>query len=314
MYVPRDFVLKVYFFLILIFTIGCQNQSRRDIEDAIDNAHYLLNSRNCRGALNALSGLYTNTNSDYLQVYATAYACLANFSTVRFFGDELAGISFTNSGFIGSLAAMSSSDAITAANDPDYVNLQTAIDALLYAGGLTDPTSANRENVFGQIQANNLNLQNLYMIMVQMGRWFYYYGGADSSGVKGAGGGNSCLLDYTDATAALAVNNPAGSTGSCTTTTDGHIDLIASRPRQCQGIVLFNNLLDITGSLTTLGGITTDLDNLTNFSATLNTMCTGAGLGNVCTVTSQNECETDPNITNATIQQFYIAILERLFT
>ncbi|MCY4524831.1 MAG: hypothetical protein OXB84_08835 [Halobacteriovoraceae bacterium] len=311
----RKIFLKLILFAGLILFYGCQGHSSRGMQDSMNEAHFLLNSRNCTGAMEILEEHYTNANADYLQVYATAFACFANFSTTRFFSDELTNLDFSNAGFFRSLAAMDTSGDMTSPTDTDYTNLQRAIDELLYAGGIDNPSTADRISVFGNETAINLNLQNFYMIMVQMGRWIAYYGNADATGAKGGGAsGNSCIMDYNNATVMATIDNPPGSTGSCTTTNDGHPDLIASRERQCQGIVLFNNLIEIANSLNVLGSINSDLDNLTTFTNTLSNLCgLLPGGAAICDVRHQIQCEMDPAITDDIIEEFYGGIIERLY-
>ena len=201
--------LRPYFILLLIF-IFCYCGLRKtdnSVELAIEQAHFWLTERNCDKAIESLEAVgRQNSNSDYLQVYAASYACKAGYDTVSFFEDELPDLTFTETGFIGSLTAMSSSRAMTSPDDEDFTYLQKAIDTLLMPSGMTVSSHDERERVFGASKAKDMDIQAFYMILVAMGRWFYYYGNAgydnpesnDKKWQKGGGedAGNTCLLDY----------------------------------------------------------------------------------------------------------------------
>ena len=243
--------ILTYILLFLVFSCGQTNEE--EIADAIAEANLLLSDRRCSEALQVMLAVEVQPrNKDYVDTLATAFACIGNYSTTTLFATDFTNLNTTAGGFFGSLAAFSTSDDMTTPDDTDFVSLQLAIDVLLYAGGFTSAAATNRATVFNSSDATDINLQAFYMIIVNMGRWFRYYGNTNSAGLKGAGGEpNTCLATYTDNAVGGAI--PAislGGTGSCTNAANtGHVDIETGdsderKVRLCQGIILFNNFID----------------------------------------------------------------------
>ncbi len=275
-----------YLFILLLLLSACGGESE-EVATAIDQANFLLTDRECSKAREVLDEVgYQSSNNRYIAVYATTYACEANYSTVNFFANDLTGLNSTAGGFFGSLSGFSTSGLMTSATDTDFLTLQQAIDTILYSGSNTTSSSANRISVFGLRDATNLNVQALYMILVNLGRWLNYHGNADALGNKGAGTNpeaNNCLYTYNTGGANFAVitdalDDGAGQSGTCNsanTPYNGTTDITTGVPttdkqRLCRGIVLLNNFIDIIINVNFSGNNTGDLNNL---GTTFNTLC-----------------------------------------
>src|SRR5690606_29847131 len=102
----------------------------------------------------------------------------------------------------------------------------------------------------------------------------------------------------------------------------GHPDLIGNRARLCQGVVLFNNFIDIlanasidpTGNNDNMG----DIAALTDGSEQIRTHPAGApyyiDFGGTCTVKTQSVCEAnaDGQYNDEHIERYYAAFWETL--
>lgn len=293
--------------LILILILSSCGGDSEDVKNAIDEANFLLTERNCSRARTVLDEVgYQKTNPRYIAAYATTYACEANYSTVNFFADDLSKISSATDGFLGSLASFTTSDRMTAATDEDFTKLQQAINTILYSGDLTDSSSLNRINIFGSSAASNLHAQALYMVMVNFGRWLRYHGNASATGVKGAGTNpeaNNCLYSYNAGGAFYAVvvdalDDGAANSGSCNSTNtpyNGTDDITnagatLNQERLCNGIILFNNFVDLISNVTFSAANTGELNNL---AANFETLCSGIGGINaaLCNLRDLDDCK-----------------------
>jgi hypothetical protein len=183
----------------------------------------------------------------------------------------------------------------------------------------------------------------LYMLLAQLGKYAFFYGNADpTAGTKGTGASsngnsnnntNECYLTYSAAqnTTANGVII-AVATDSCDDGDLGHpafesVSQTLKVQRACQGVTLFNNLID-TFSNVSISGSSTSLGNLgtlqTDLGTILTTVCaTYTGVNPlVCSVTSQSVCErefaVDPG-NNAddtgsnSLYVYFSAIYESLF-
>lgn len=287
--------------LILVITSGITSCGKKadQIDAAISDAHYLLTTRDCAQARAALDKVgYQASNAEYIGAYASTYACEANYSTITFFADDLSKLSSTQGGLMGSLTLFGTSGDMTSATDTDFTKLQSAIDTILYAGGQTSSSSANRKTVFTTEEVSNLNAQALYMTLVNLGRWLHFYGNPDATGVKGAGTNtNNCLFSYTDTNALTALS--AGSTGSCTNVSPtGSAAMMAGtateqKTRLCQGIVMFTNFVDLIANISFGSSQTGSLNNI---GTTFDTACaTIASKGyDFCSVRDMTGCLAMP--------------------
>jgi hypothetical protein len=308
-------------FLILFLLASCGRSDAEKLKAAMEEANLYLTSRECDKAIEILNKVgFQETNSKYLQIYSSAYACKGNFDEPTFFGTDLPGLSTVAGGMFGSLATFSLA-TMTGPTDSHYTNLQTAINYLWYAGGISSSGHTNRETIFTSTETNNIDVQNLYMIMVQLGRWLKYYGNADSTGVKGGGtAANTCLVTYTDSDAIESIDD--GSSGSCTDLANsGHDDMEANASaaerttRMCQGIVLLNNFINIITNISFSSGSNTA--SLSQVSTLLDTICSdlvGAVTGfstTICSVRDQSKCENDED--NKSREVYLAWIFERNF-
>lgn len=215
------------------------------------------------------------------------------------------------------------------ASNANFQDLQTAIDILLYAGGIattTEPTSTERLKYFSGHHAGDINAQLAYMMLVQVGRLMKVYGNASAAGVKGGGSsGNSCFTDYSGTPAGIQAyittsGGGSGATGACTATNSSHADLATAatnrRARLCQGVILLNSVIDVLpsvvasaggGDLDDIADMTTDIQDYKDDLTTLY-----PAIGPTATVMSQSNCETDSSITVDTLASYYAVIYESL--
>ncbi len=311
-------------FLALLLT-SCGADKEVEIEDAIDKANICLSTSDCECAVEALELLgRQNQNASYMKTLASAYACRTGYTTTNFFSNDLSLIDANN--LIGSMTTFSTSASMDAPDNEDYLNLQTAIDILLYAGGLStsqNTTATKRLAKFSAGDAGDINSQVLFMIMAQLGKYFSYYGNA-SNGIKGTGANtNQCLAAYDDISGISYAFLVSESPGTCNAGgLVGHPDIgtIASGlniERMCQGVVLFNNFLDVFPNIiASIGG--TDFDALEGIEAVIDAaklILTTAHptASDVLEVTSQTKCEADNAGDDTNLQIYFIYILELLF-
>jgi hypothetical protein len=298
--------LLCWTFILLLSSCGGDPEK---VANAIDEANFLLTDRNCLEARQTLDAVgYQANNARYIGVYASTFACEANYSTVNFFANDLTNLNSTAGGFFSSLAGFSTSNLMTSATDPDFLKLQEAIDTILYSGSITSSSSFNRSQVFGTDDSTNLNVQALYMVLVNFGRWLRYHGNASATGVKGGGTNaeaNNCLFTYNTsgpnyALVLDALNDGATESGTCNSTNTPFIgtndistaDAATNKTRLCRGIVLFNNFIDIILNITFTGTNTGELNNL---AATFETVCDDiAAVGaDLCGLRDMTTCQAE---------------------
>lgn len=298
--------------------VGCSKTSDEKVTDAVDTALYHLSQTTpeCQKAIDVLEDIGRQANdARYLQALASAYACRGNFSELTLF-DEIDTID--SSAFLTSLTELSTS-AQTVADSSDFDDLQTAIDILLYAGGVSTPSTATMKTNFGTRQAGNMSLQALYMIIVQLGRYTRWYGNTDSTGVKGSGSlGNTCFFNY--GAAALAVATSYGGGNACQAGNTGSPDLdygtagtSTAQVRLCKGAMLVNNMLDILNNTTlssnsSLGDISSLLASITPYIDAAEALDPGmpAFIANL----KQSVCETDVAADDSVAQLYFASIFE----
>ena len=307
---------------------ACGKTSEEKIYDATETANILLSTYQCQAAIDVLEGVgRQNKNAHYLKTLASAYACRANYSTVTFFGTDIAKTA-TPAPLGGMTTYTSSLTTFTSplTTDAKFVDLQSAINILLYAGGIastTEPTSIERAKYFSANQAADINTEMAFMMMVQLGRFMTVYADTNASGVKGGGSAsNNCFTDYSNVSSVAVQTILANQLGACKVTNSPHAQLNSTlvsvanrRKRLCQGIVLLNNILDVLpsilvsaggGDLDDMGSVTTDI---AAAKTALEAVYSG---GEVMTVLSQENCETSASITTETIESYYAAIFEAL--
>jgi len=328
-----DFVKKfTSFLLILVFITSCGTSPEEEIKSNLVSAEILLSTSECQEAIDLLEGLgRQNKNARYLKLLASAYACRSKFSTIKFFADDIA-LTGTPAPLGGISLYSTSLTTFTSPLEDDlkFNDLQTAIDILLYAGGIattTEPTSVVRATNFTERDASDINAQMAYMMLVQLGRVFKVYANASSAGVKGAGlGANVCFTDYPNVDPLIAAYiTTQNKTGACNVINSSHAQLDSTlttatrrRARLCQGIVLLNGILDVLpaiivaaggGELGDIGTVTTEIE---TYKQALENIPVPGGFTQVLNVLSQNNCETDTAISTEAIESYYAVIVEGL--
>lgn len=251
-------MLKHLFFVTtMLFLFSCGKSAEEKTADAVLSANISLSKGNCQDAINTLEDNgRVNTNAAYLKTLSSAYACRAGYSTLTFFTDDISK-TVTPAPLGGTTIYSTSDNAVitTLQNDSSYQDLLTAINILLYAGGIsagTEPTSAERARYFNSTEAADIDSQLLYMVLVQLGRYGYFYGDSSATGVKGSGAGaNTCFTSYVNADADVkaAITAAAGTCTNITTNASAHTQLAETivaaatrKTRLCQGVVLLNNV------------------------------------------------------------------------
>jgi hypothetical protein len=321
-----------YFFLFLpLLFISCGKSDEEKIDQAIESAHIYLTNRECSKAEEVLNDVgIQGRHARYLQTLASTYACYSDYKTTTFYGTNLSKISSSLTAFFGSLTKFTTSP-MSDPDDTSYIKLLQSINVLLYAGGLSKSSSVNRAAIFSSEELNDIHIQLVYLIMTQIGKYLFYYGNANPTlGVKGTGtasNGNSngltngCLYNYNPSDAATNVAITAirtsGVIGSCTNIATGHAKLVAlpnanTVKRMCQGIVLFNNLLDILSNTT----IPNSGQSLKTLYSTFNTTCSSvSGISDLCQIKDQSVCEADYKSTPQTdkLEIYFFYIYETLF-
>lgn len=317
---------KLFVYILSAMTLlSCGKNTEEKVADATTSANILLSTRQCQAAIDLLESVgRQNKNAYYLKTLSSAYACRANYSTIKFFADDIALTSTPSP--LGGMATYSTSQATIAAalsDDTKFQDLQRAIDILLYAGGIattTEPTISERAKYFSANQAGDINSQLLFMLLAQTGKLMKYYADSGTTGVKGSGSGaNNCFTDYTTTPAAVQTY-VASLPGACTVTNSSHPDLAIGatdrRKRLCQGVVLMNALLEILPSVvaTASGGdmasISTIANDIQNQKDLLTTNYPAIGV--TATVMSQANCEASASIDFSTLTAYYAIIYEAL--
>lgn len=252
-------ISTLFILWLTLMLAGCSSSKEQQVTDAIDEALYYLSkpSPDCQKAIDALEDVGNQKNNPrYIQALASAYACRGNFSELNLF-DDIDAISGDFSDILTSLATLEMAQQTEAESD-EFLDVQRAIDVILYSGGKSAPSALETKEIFGTRHGTNLNMQALYMVLVQLGRFSNWYGSTDSTGKKGLSTGvqvPACFFDYEPA--ALAVATAHGGGNACSAGNLGNTDLdytgvtttVAQR-RLCQGAMLMNNLFDLLEHIT----------------------------------------------------------------
>jgi hypothetical protein len=322
--------LNLFVLPCLCFALfSCAKTPEQELESALNEARYHLNTMNCSRALDALGAISEDkTDPDFVSVMASAIACNAGYTDTTAI-TNLTNINISSAAFLGSFAAFPTSNE-TAADAASYSKILEGITYILDADTGLTPSTTKRLSDYGTAAGNDLSMQALMMISVAMGKYFAYYGNTNTAGLKGAGtAGNGCIAFYPfDASVnTTIVNDEAGPDlfGSCNNATDGHADLdtgggvaaITVKRRMCEGIILFNNLFEILSNIDLSSNST--LGNLTSVSTTLQTLFTASQTAETLVpwgatavtdmqgMTSQTACEAE---SDANIQRYYVLLFE----
>ena len=339
--IPDSFNLNQKVFFLLVFTfiplLGCGSKDEEATESAVDAAKVYLTEGECQKAIDILEEHRTSnteTNAEFVKTHASAYGCRAGYSEIDFFANDVASIGSASGGLFNAFANFSSSN-IKSADDVSYTDLQVAIDILLYSGNISAPSANNRAQRFSEQDAQDINAMLLYMLTVQLGKYAYYFGNANTSdGTKGGsnngnGNVNDCYYDYGaagdtpyDAIATLSTGDCDEAYLDTSALFLGHPDFSGGGTtavrRLCQGVVLWNNYLDVIVN-TLVSSTAGNLDGLsTVLNSFFNTACTVA-IGAACTVKSQSDCESLHNgdlssVDTSSLALYFVSVFEQLHT
>jgi hypothetical protein len=173
-------------------------------------------------------------------------------------------------------------------------------------------------------------MQAIYMTIIALGKFVALYGNASTAdGSKGGGAlGNLCFMDYNNAKAGNMITG-VGTGGTCNVTNSGSafIDLVGdnttARRRLCQGIVLYNNLLDILSNITLPASAELgDLDDIDNVMTTIydaaelvesGTPPATSAVSTIRNILNQAECEDSANVSDAELEIFYATMMEAAY-
>jgi len=319
---------------------GCGFEPQEERDNAILTANINLSTRSCDEAITALQAApFSWTDPTFLRTLSLSYACKGKFDVVTLFSDDLPLFGSVSNSALGGLSRFSSSDDMESPTDNDYVNLERAIDYMLYAGGIStdeDPSPSKREAIFGATENQEIEMLAFYEILVNLGRFLNYYGNTDSAGAKGGGSqSNKCFIIYDDLpfdndnTGLLslrlffrgALPSLGNVTGSCTedrSADSGHQYLMnddGSRniERLCEGAVLLNNFFTILPRvLASISGADFDeveaIGSLLNAQLAIVEVLKNGTTANVGNVLSKKLCIAN-NLNDDTFMQFYYAFI-----
>ncbi len=284
--------MKVYFHFILIFALliasSCGNNPEEEAYQAIDQALTLLSDGECDDAIELLEDLEDQEeNPVFLKTYASAYACKAGFSMVRFVDTDVGNINDTD--LLGSISILSYSNE-TMVDSPEYQAMRRALEIL----GRDDFKQTTRNTDFGKRHGEDMGVQVLIYSLMQFGKYLNWYGNVDTTGKKGAGANtNNCYLNYTYANAQAAVGSlPA--TNACQVPYVGHPDISGADKisRMCEGITLMTNIFDTINNIDLSASSTlSSLENIVTEINSYRTAADAAGVGYLLDVTSPSACE-----------------------
>lgn len=310
-----------------LFLSACGRGTEEEKADAIIGASDYLSIKDCQSALDLLDSIgFQGKNAQYLKTLASAYACKASYSTIKLFADDLAKTSTPQP--IGGMATYSTSLSVTDISietEASFIELQKAIDILLYAGEISkdvNPTPALRKSIFGERVSGEINSQVTFMLMAQLGKFIKINGNTNNLGKKGLGlQANFCFTNYEDVDPNIqAFIQLGGQTGACSTLTSGQTDLDKNAPNRrenlCKGLVIMNNIVTLlpTVAASAAGG---DLDVVNDFLVEVQAKKTMAitaypVIEETLDVLSQKKCEEDTDIDLKTLASAYAFFYEAL--
>ena len=324
---------RLIFTIILLCFFSCGKTIDEKTASAVLSANIYLSKGNCQGAINVLEANgRQDQNAHYLKTLASAYACRAEFSTITFFASDLA--LTTAPAPLGGTSVYSTS--LAAATSPmqadfNFRDLQTAIDILLYAGGIPstlEPTAHERSRYFSADEASDINSQLLYMMLAQLGKYMHYYGNGSAAGLKGAGAAaNKCFTGYNLANAggiaavqALIAALPATCQSPLESSHSELSPVVAAATRKtrlCQGVVILNGIFNILPSFigSASGTLATQTTAITAAATAVTTALTTAdpAVGVVSSTINQSVCEDNANVPIAKLETYFAIMFENLF-
>lgn len=322
------------YFLSLLMLFSCGKNADQKTADAILSANIALSKGNCQNAINVLEeNGRVNDNAAYLKTLASAYACRAGYSTLTFFTTDISK-TVTPAPLGGTTTYSTSSAAVqsTLQNDSSYSDLQTAINILLYAGGIpsgTEPTTTERKKYFTSSEVADIDSQLLYMVMVQLGHYMYFYGDSSATGVKGSGAGtNNCFSDYSSIDGGGNGNVTAilnALPGSCKVKNSPHAQLNSGavsaatrKTRLCQGVILLNGVIALLPNVIASAFPAADQAAALAAVAAINAAKSALSvaypaIGSVLTTLNQSICEDNAIVPVESIESYYAGFFEAAF-
>lgn len=293
-------------FCLILFS-SCAKNPAEETNEAIDIALTYLSSGQCSDAISVLEAVKGSDNPIYLQVLASAYACLGNFDEIKFIDQDLDRIdSTTPASILQSISTLQLSDE-SKADSFEYKSIRNGISIVL-----NSKNQSERNHSYGIRKSGDMGVQALLLSIVNFGKFLNYYGNVDSLGVKGQGSGaNSCFINYNDSRAQILIGN---TTGACTSATDGHPELVQStstgKRRLCEGLMLVTNIIDILNNIDLSSSSTLRvLEDVATQVNTYKTTAEAAGLGTLINMTSQSSCETHLNTSTGLLDMEYLYAL-----
>lgn len=278
------------FSLIVILGVSflltsCAKTKEEEVLSAVREARYFLNSSQCQAAQDALEDIgQQKDDAAYVATYASALACKGGYSDLDI-TSNFSNIQ-TGAGFLGSFATFTSSNE-TAVDAVTYTSLLESIDYIITADVATggNPETVKRLTNFGRTGGNDLSMQALFMTVVALGKYIALYGNTDATGKKGTGtfSNTKCMAGYDNALIVAGMAVPGAgklNLSGCDEPDKGHPELLPAnakyKRRLCEGIILFNNLLDILGNIQLSGN--SSLGNLDDVFDALDDVLNNSGV------------------------------------
>lgn len=241
-------MFRLLLILSFLFISSCGKED--GVKNAVFSADYYLSQGDCSSAKKALDKQGYSSDARYVGAYAATYGCIAGYSELDLFKDNIEKFKADSAE-----AVLKSFATFTTSNDaaPDshaFKNILQGIKVILDSKGVK-PSAKARVDSYGSKVGTDLNMQALYMILVELGKFVKLYGNTDADGVKGAGThGNICFLDYIKVPYVFDPDY-----GACTGGNKGSPyldftdDKASAAMRACSGVILFNNFIDILKNL-----------------------------------------------------------------
>jgi hypothetical protein len=322
--------MKLLNILLCFLVLSCGDSDEQIRKNLMISANIAMGSGDCDKAIELMTSIdQPKSDGEFIKILALSYACKAKFNVTTFLTDDLQ--RFDDSGTFNGTTLFSTSDDVISADDEDFTYLQLAMDTILYAGGLDteeNPTSTKRGEIFSNDELNELEMLLVYLQLISMGRFFNYYGDANTDGEK-----TGCLIQYENVSLDggssfdAVLGTGALDLGSCTlanykTAGVGNSDLGTpgsyNVKRLCHGVMIINNFFHVFPSLIArISGA--DFDNiasmenvLTLITQFMETQKTGVS-DNVSDVLSQTRCETLNASDDDFLQVYYLFLMEKVF-
>lgn len=312
---------ELIFLFILLLSISCAKTDEQLVDSSKREALYYLTSSDCSSAKSALDQVdYQSDDAAYIRLYSDVYACKAGYSQLTTVIDNLGSLTATSADLFKTLASMPASQVETAADSTAYTNIMLAIDKLIYSNGTT-PSAADRITKFGAREAGDMDYQALFLVLIEMGKYFGYYGDVAADGTKGGGAGTEvCLAQLTDATARgyLDTYNSGDSCTAALNATSSNNGIKSADTdyvkKLCEGVILFNNFQDILANIS-FSSNSSELGALVDVGGILNTIETNAAaldtaIADYKDITGQTDCETLATTKGNELQRYYAIIIE----